>query len=175
MESLAIRFPRSREHPDESLIADLLEALQRMVRRGHLPSSALVVTLTDARIRVNASVENRTEALERLLEIRNEYGPVRRALWISVERRGPIVRLGVEPLVSTSGAELPQAFQAEARIGSRDGAAQAFAGEGSAVTVDFSVSSRYSAMRDASLGITTGWLPNVDSISLPSGARSWLV
>lgn len=175
MESLAIRFPHPREHPDASLIADLLEALQRMVRRGHVPSSMLLVSLTDGRIRLNASVGDRSEATGCLLQIRNEYGPVRRALWISVERRGPVVQLGVEPLVSPPGTELPQALQAAARIGARVGAAHAFAGEGSAVTVDFSVASRYSAMRDGSLGITTGWLPNVDSISPPSGARSWLV
>lgn len=175
MESLAIRIPRLRQHPDEALTADLLELLQRMVRRGHLPSSVLLVSLTDGRIRLHASVENRREARDCLSRIRNEYGPVRRALWISVERRGSMVELAVEPLISLPGAGCPRAYRAEASLDARDCVVQAFAGEGSAVTVDRSASFKYSAMREGSLGMTTGWLPNVDPISLPSGARSWLV
>jgi len=168
MESPATVVSRSPEERDRALMADLLEALQRMVRRGHLPTSLLLVHLTDGRVKLDASPENLSEARDRLCRIRNEYGPARIALWISVEREGAAVHLAVEGLTGSSDkvatglwTPWPQAFAA---------------GDGSAAcSRAFSASSRKRAMRDASLGITTGSLPKVDSSWLPSGARNWPV
>lgn len=149
-------------------MAELLEALQRMVWRGHLPTSLLLVHLTDGRVKLDASIGDLREARDRLRRVCNEYGPARIALWISVEREGTAVHLAVERLTGAprkvaGGSWLPPRPQAFT------------AGEGSACSIDFSASSKNFAMREASLGITTGWLPKVDSIWLPSGARSWPV
>jgi hypothetical protein len=154
------------EERDQALMAELLEALQRMVRRGHLPSSLLLVQLTDGRVRLDVTIADRSEAQQRLSRVCNEYGPARIALWISVERQGPAVQLAIERLTGAAckletGLWLtprPQAFAA---------------GEGSAgCSDDRSASSRKRAIREASFGMTTGRLPKVDWSWLPSGARS---
>jgi hypothetical protein len=172
-----------RGYGDGNLETELLEALQRMVRRGHLPSSALVVRLTDGRVRLNYSVENREQARDGLRRICNEYGPARTALWVSVERQGTAVQLAVETLKPVIGGAAATVLRAESYLDWQPASecvsrctSQTLAGAGSTgFPADFSASSRNRAMREASLGITTGWLPNVDSMLLPSGARSWPV
>lgn len=167
-------FSRQREHEDAALMADLLESLQRMVWRGHLPSPVLLVRLTDGRIRLHYALDSRAEASVELRRICNECGPARTALWVSVALDGAAVQLAVEPLMPLAGGKPSQAYRVEARLGG--GFPQALAGEVSTgAGVVFSASSRNRAMREASLGMTTGLLPNLDSILLSSGARSWSV
>jgi len=169
MKSLAPVVSGSTEDGDQAFMAEVLEALQRMVWRGHLPTSLLLVHLTDSRLKLDASIRDLGEAKDRLSRVCNEYGPARIALWISVERVGPAVHLGVERL---TGAPLKVATSL--RLAPRPHTFAA--GEGSAgCSSDFSAAAKNRAMREASLGMTTGWLPKVDSIWLPSGARSWPV
>lgn len=190
MESRYIEVFRQPNREDEALSGDLLQALQRMVRRGHLPSSTLLVRLTDGRVRLHYSLQNRGEASDCLRRIRNEYGPVGTALWVSVAQEGTNVQLAIEELTPEPGGRMPPIRSAETRLEAMpclpgqvshsdalpNGRCQTFAGDGSTGrTSDFSASSKNFAMREASLGINTGWLPNVDSMLLPSGARSWLV
>jgi hypothetical protein len=165
------------------LESELLEALQRMVRRGHLPSSALVVCLTDGRVRLHCSVQDREQARNCLRRICNEYGPARTALWVSVERQGTAVQLAVETLTAAISGAAATVLRAESHLDCQSASEcvspctpQTLAGAGSTgVPADFSASSRKRAMREASLGITTGWLPKVDSILMSPGARSWSV
>jgi len=89
-----------REDATQALTTDLLEALQRMVRRGHLPSQTLLVRLSDGRLKLNAFLSGISEARERLVRLRNEYGPVEVALWVSAEAAGGEVRVAVENLNS---------------------------------------------------------------------------
>ena len=108
--ALAARFP----HPDpesiaQNLIDDVLDALERMVGRGHLPSQALLVRLTDGRVRVHAPLEGRSEAEEHLGRLRNEYGPADIALWISVEPAGPQIQLAVQNLMAPWGVRSQRA------------------------------------------------------------------
>jgi hypothetical protein len=160
MENLAALVNPRAEQRDPSLPADLLQALQRMVRGGHLPSSLLLVQLTDGRVRLDASPRSLVEARDRLGRMSNEYGPVRAAFWISVQRDGPAVRLAVETLGSPprqveTSVSVDHTFGAEP-----NGPQSAYAlvtGDGSAgCTIDFSASSKKRAMLEASLGITTG-------------------
>jgi hypothetical protein len=175
VESLAPVVQRWPEEADQRLMADLMEVLQRMVQAGYLPTSLLLVQLTDGRVRLDASIDGVPEAGDRLRRICNEYGPARIALWISVERAGTAVQLAIERL--TGSPHRVAADQTWSALGSARGKprkAQAFAaGEGSKrCSSDFPASSKNLAMREASLGITTGRLPKVDSSWRPSGARS---
>lgn len=160
MESLAAVATRWAHGRDQDLPADLLEALQRMVRRGHLPSPLLLVQLTDGRVRLDASPENFGEARDRLRRIGNEYGPARVAFWISVVCDGPAVRLAVESLLDP-----PRKMAADVVIDRAAAAPPAWlptpyplaTGDGSVAGADrFSASSRNLAILAGSFGITTG-------------------
>ena len=166
------RNARQNSKPAPTLPIDFLEALQRMVRQGHLPSSLLAVRLTDGRIRLNALVRNPREARDALTTLCNEHGPAEIALWISAVREGAAVRLAVESLAGAAHTAGSTVCRLEMPLAA---AGHTFAGEGSGRSAGFSASSRKRAMREASLGITTGWLPNVELSLLPSGARSWSV
>jgi hypothetical protein len=174
MENLAPVVARWPEGADQPLMAELLETLQRMVRRGYLPTSLLLVQLTDGRVKLDASIEDAGQARDRLRRMGNEFGPARTALWISVERAGPAVQLAVESLTGppqriATGLECG----APAVTGKSAGLQVLAAGEGSKDgSGDGAASSRKRAMRAASFGITTGWLPKVDSSWRPPGARS---
>jgi hypothetical protein len=175
-----------------------------MLRRGHLPSPTLLVRLTDGRLKLNASLGSINEAREHLGRLRNEYGPAEVALWISRETIGGAVRVAVENLDLRYGGasstahrvEVPTPMPRDSKTrgngenGEKSLAVQAenlrdngpvwprhaFAGAGSARrSTGLSASSKKAAIREASLGMTTGWLPNVESSLLPSGARSWSV
>jgi len=166
MDNLRLVVSRGPEERDQALMAELLEALERMVQRGHLPTSLLLVQLTDGRVRLDVSIADLREARDRLGRVCNEYGPARIALWISVEREGSAVHLAVERL---TGA----AHKVETGLWLTPPPQTFAAGEGSAGCCDdLSASSRNCAIREASFGITTGRLPKVDWSWLPSGARS---
>lgn len=93
---------------DRTLMAELLAALQRMLRRDHLPTPTLLVRLTDGRIRLNTTPRNADEARHYLVRLCNEYGPAQAAFWISVDSHWDGIHLAVESLIS------PQPLRLEA-------------------------------------------------------------
>lgn len=160
MENMAVVVNRWVQERNSSLPADLLEAMQRMVRGGHLPSSLLLVQLTDGRVRLDAAPGNLGEAKDRLGQMGNEYGPARAAFWISVERAGPEVRLAVETLCGSPG-NVAASVCVDHACGATPGRTWSpyllATGDGSASCSTRSpASSKKRAMREASFGITTG-------------------
>ncbi len=161
-------------------MADLLDGLILMLGAGHLPSSYLLIRLTDGRVKVFRTAAGRQAAAQALGEIQNEFGPVGFAFEVSVERlagegpgwEGPPsrVRASVKNLLRCGPAGMEQDLLrhgAEARaIGTPRWLTRAEEAPQS------EVESRNAVIFAASLGMTTGRLPNVDSSLPPSGASS---
>ena len=159
------------QHNDPArLMAGLLDGLVRMLRAGHEPSPYLLMRLTDGRVKAVRLAEERHAAATALRQTENEYGPPSLALQVGVDQAGNLVRAEVRNLLRQGPAAVEQELicdGAEARpIGARRWLTQAEEPPQSAVE------SRNAAIFAASLGMTTGRLPNVDSSLLPSGASS---
>ena len=174
----ALAITLNRRHDPTRLMADLLDGLILMLRAGHLPSSYLLIRLTDGRVKAFRTAAGRQAATQALREIQNEFGPVGLAFKVSVERlavggwEGPLprVRAGVRNLLRRGPAGIEQDLLcqgAEARaIGTPRWLTRAEEAPQS------EAESRNAAIFAASLGMTTGRLPNVDSSLPPSGASS---
>ncbi len=89
-------------------MAGLLQSLAQMVHRNHLPSSCLLLRLTDGRVKIVASPEGSRQAREEALRIRNEYGPLSVAFSIEIEDGPHGVRLTVENLGQRGPARMEQ-------------------------------------------------------------------
>lgn len=144
----------------------LLGTLRSMVAAGHQPDDYLLVRFTDGRTK-GVVLSDGTPASDLLAGLRNEYGPVDSALDISVVSSAGRVLLRVADLVS------PGAPRVEQRGEWRNGQ---FAYDepvwGSAGAANYSRDVRNSAIFAGSLGMTTGWLPKVDSSLSPAGVLS---
>ena len=77
----------------------LLETLRAMFLAGHRPSPALLVRLTDGRVRLLAG-ENSRDALVR---VQNEFGPAARAFEVGSRETAEGVLLFVDDLVRGGG------------------------------------------------------------------------
>ena len=165
-------------HDPTRLMADLLDGLILMLRAGHVPSSYLLIRLTDGRGKAFRTAAGRQAEAQVLREIQNEFGPVGFAFEVGVERlavegwegQPAQVRAGVRNLLRRGPAGIEQDLLrhgAEARaIGTPRWLTRAEEAPQS------EVESRNAAIFAASLGITTGRLANVDSSLPPSGASS---
>lgn len=121
------------------LTAELLDLLENMAAAGQAPHSALLVKLSDGRVRILPPDEPRA----RLERLRNEYGPLAAALRVDGEG------LAVEDWLSGEPRRAQRGYR---------GAAAGL--------------SRNSAIFLASLGMTTGALPNVEASFSPDGVSS---
>ncbi len=161
------------QHNDPArLMAGLLDGLVRMLRAGHEPSPYLLMRLTDGRVRAVRLAGQ--DAAPALTQTQNEYGPASFAFQVGVEigvdHSASQLRAEVRNLLRQGPAVVEQEMirdGAEARpIGAPRWLTQPEAPSQSAVE------SRNAVIFAASLGMTTGGLPNVDLSLLPSGASS---
>ncbi len=170
--SPALAIALERHANPARLMAGLLDGLVRMVRAGHEPSPYLLMRLTDGRVKAVRLVGQ--DAAASLMQTENEYGPASFAFQVGVEvgvdHSASHVRAEVRNLRKQGPAAVEQELirdEAKARrIGAPRWLPQPDRPPQSAVE------SRNAAIFAASLGMTTGRLPNVDSSLLPSGASS---
>ena len=147
-------------------MAGLLGTLRSMVATGHQPDDYLLVGFTDGRAKA-AVLSEAAPAVDVLAGLRNEYGPVASALSTSVMIDAGYVLLRVVDLVS-AGAPLVE--QHGEWINGRLECAEPCWTE--AFGAGYSRDLRNSAIFAGLLGMTTGWLPNVDSSFSPAGVLS---
>lgn len=144
----------------------LLGTLRSMVAAGHQPDSYLLVRFTDGRTKA-AVLSEGASAVDLLAGLRNEYGPVASALDISVVNGAGYVLLRVADLAA------PGAPLVEQRGEWFNGQLVYDEPVWAARDADrYSRDLRNSAIFAGSLGMTTGWLPNVDSSLSPAGVLS---
>ncbi len=170
----AFAIALERHNAPARLMAGLLDGLVRMLRAGHEPSPYLLMRLTDGRVKAVRLAEERHAAATTLRQTENESGPASRAFQVGVDQAGTRLKTKVRAEVRNLLRQGPAAVEqelicdgAEARpIGAPRWLTQAEEPPQSAVE------SRNAAIFAASLGMTTGRLPNVDLSLLPSGASS---
>ena len=162
MDSRALVLPLLRENDGEgSLMAALLEGLQRMVVSGYRPTAFLLARLTDGRVKLFATPEGSEQARERTGRLRNEYGPLEQAFHVAVEYERESLQLVVENLCANGPRRVAQRWDRRA-AGWRavEPARWAGADKASAPAQHYGEAGRglfnNSAILAASLGMTTG-------------------
>jgi len=149
-----------------AVMMGLLATLRGMVAVGHQPDDYLLVRFTDDRTKASVLPEG-TLATDTLAALINEYGPVASALNVSVASSGHALLLCVTDLTSLGSPRLEQrAVWAGGSLKFEGTTWKPAAGE------SYSRDLRNSAIFAESLGMTTGWLPNVDRIFSPPGVAS---
>lgn len=154
-------------------MASLLDGLVRMLRAGHKPSPYLLIRLTDGRVKAVSLAESGHEAARVLRQTENEYGRASLAFQVGVDQADAHVRAEVRNLLIRGPAAVEQELVF-------DGAKATLVGEARWLKQPEAphqsvAEPRNASIFAASLGMTTGRLPNVDSSLLPSGASSWPV
>ncbi len=175
--------PLIRENDSEgSLMAALLEGLQRMVVAGHRPSAFLLARLTDGRVKLFATPEGSDQARERTVRLRNECGPLEQAFHVAVAYERESLELVVENLCGGGPRRVAQRWDRRAaawRALEPPRWADADPAHASAPANHYGDECRglfnNSAILAASLGMTTGWLPKVETSLAPSGADNFPV
>ena len=147
-------------------MAGLLGTLRSMVAADHQPDNYLLVRFTDSRTQATV-VSDGTPVADTLAALRNEYGPVASALSISVVSGVGRVLLQVADLASPGAPRVEQHGKWFNGLLKYDEPVWA-----SATAARYSRDVRNSAIFAGSLGMTTGWLPNVDSSLSPAGVLS---
>lgn len=149
-----------------AVMVGLLGTLRSMVAAGHQPDDYLLARFTDGRTKA-VVLSDGTSSSDTLSALRNECGPVARAFNISVVSDAGCVLLRVVDLVS------PGTLRVEQRGRWSNGLLECDEPVWVSETVaSYSRDVRNSAIFAGSLGMTTGWLPNVDSSLLPAGVLS---
>lgn len=142
----------------------LLATLRSMVAAGHEPDDYLLVRFTDGRTK--AAVIREGAASDRLAVFRNEYGPVASALHVGATSGPGTVLLRVTDFTSRGSRWEQQGEWLGGELKWTQPIEVATAAD------SYSRDLRKSAILPASLGMTTGWLPNVDSSLSPAGVLS---
>jgi len=149
------------------VMVGLLGTLRCIVTAGHQPDDYLLVRFTDGRTKA-AVLSEGAPAVDTLAELRNEYGPVASALSISVVSGAGYVLLRVADLVPPGAPRVEQRGESCSN-GQLEYDEPVWA---AAAAANYSQDVRNSAIFAGSLGMTTGWLPNVDSSLSPAGVLS---
>ena len=137
-----------------------------MVAAGHRPDNYLLARFTDGRAKAVLLSEDML-ADDRLATLRSEHGPVASALHVSIVSGPGSILLRVEDLTSPDGPRLEQRGERINGLLKCDEPVWAARDAGC-----YSRDLRNSAIFAESLGMTTGWLPKVDSSLSPAGVSS---
>lgn len=144
---------------------DFLQSLRGMLGVGYRPQNYLLVRFTDDRTKAT-TVDDERVARETLTALRNEHGPARYALFLAVTGDALEPTLQVRDLAAAGAPVVRQNAYLRAGTLSFDTPTWDL-GEAA-----HSRDCKNSAIFLGSFGITTGWLPNVDSNFSPPGVSS---
>ncbi|MDA1315403.1 MAG: hypothetical protein O2968_18900 [Acidobacteria bacterium] len=164
MENALIRIA-AEGHQHGTLLEGFLKTMRGMLSSGHRPQNYLLVCLTDGRTKA-AAVADAWAAAEHFTCLRNEYGPVRNAFFLEVSGDATEPTLCIRDLAVTGAPSVRQKAHFHAGVLAFDTPTW------ERPETVHSRDCKNAAIFPGSFGITTGWLPNVDSIFSPPGVAS---
>lgn len=165
MENALVRIT-SEESQGREVLKGFLKTLRGMLRNGYRPQSYLLVCLTDGRTKVVA-VGDTGAAGKQFASLRNEYGPLRNAFYVEVTGDETEPTLRIEDLVAAGKPRVEQKTRLRAGVLTFQTPTWQTEEPG-----PHSRDCKNSAIFFGSFGITTGWLPNVDSSFSPPDVAS---